>query len=88
MIVQFFYVSYFSDEQQTFKQFPSRDPARESAAQEFSTEGGSRLGSVSETHTSCCLWDFAKGGGPQMVLWQLYLLSTTMVYAGHHYSRG
>lgn len=79
---------FFSDEQQALKQFPSSDPAGESAAQEFRSERGSGFGSVSETCASCCLWDFAKRGGPQVVLWQLHLLSTTMAYAGHHYSRG
>lgn len=83
-----FFCFVFSDEQQALKQFPSSDPAGESAAQEFCTERGSGLGSVSETCASRCLWDFAKRGGPQVVLWQLHLLSTTMAYAGHHYSRG
>lgn len=87
-VILFFLFLFFSGEQQAFKQLPSSNPAGEPAAQEFGTERGSRLGSVSETCASRCLWDFAKRGGPQVVLWQLQLLSTTMAYAGHHYSRG
>lgn len=76
------------DEQQALQQFPKGHPAGGPAAEGLQSQGRGGFGAVPTADPTRRLRDAAPRGWPQVVLWQLHLLSPTLAHPGYYYCWG